>query len=178
MKQNILIVDDDKDICQTLSKICADETSFRELAKIFAGKHMVYYSSSQNFATTYVWKILTNESAKQPSWANKLPEFNHNELQGYVLADQFNLNDNLGILFITSNDDHPRNLKRIEIISKQLSDRGIQVTIVEINGNNTLERAVYGWQAGMHFTLELARQNDVNPEEVKIIEDLKEKLKQ
>jgi glucose/mannose-6-phosphate isomerase len=162
---------------EKLSQICADTKSFQELAKIFAGKQMVYYSSSQNFATTYVWKILTNESAKQPSWANKLPEFNHNELQGYVLSDQFNLADNSGVVFITSNDDHPRNLKRVNIIAKQLADRDIQVSVVEINGNTTLEQAVYGWQAGMHFTLELARQNEVNPEEVKIIEDLKESLK-
>jgi len=161
-----------------LAEICADTETFREIARDLAGKQIVYYASSQNFSIAYVWKILTNESAKQMAWANKLPEFNHNELQGYTTAEQFKLADNLAVVIFTSDDDHPRNKKRLEIISGQITDLGIKVVTIDLGAMNVLEKAVYGWQAGMVTTLELAKHNNVDPKEVKLIEDLKAKLRE
>lgn len=159
-----------------LATTCADAKIFTDLAQQVAGKQIVYYATPQNFATAYVWKILTNETAKQMAWVNKIPEFNHNELNGFFTADKFNLSDNLAVVILTSDNEHPRNQKRIDIVASQIADRGIEVVEIKLTGDHLLDRVVYGWQAGMHFSLELARVNDVNPKDVAIIEDLKAQL--
>ena len=162
---------------QALSEISANTDTFTTIANQIAGRQVVYYSTAQNFSIAYVWKILTNETAKQMAWANKLPEFNHNELNGYFTANRFSLDKNLAVVIFISADDHPRNKKRIEIISGQIADKGIEVVVIDLGEMNTLEKAVYGWHAGMIATLELARHNNVDPKAVDIIEDLKKKLK-
>jgi len=166
-----------KETGSALSEIMVDTDTFSDISKQLAGKQVTYYASSQNFSVAYVWKILTNETAKQMAWANKVPEFNHNELQGYVTADKFQLADNLAVVFFQSDDDHPRNKKRIDIIASQISEKGIEVVVIDLGEMDVLEKAVYGWQAAMVTTLELAKYNKVNPKDVQIIEDLKDKLK-
>ena len=162
---------------ESLATIACESSTFNEIASELSGKQIVYYSTAQNFSIAYVWKILTNESGKQMAWANKIPEFNHNELNGYATSKDFNLAENLAVVFFVSDDDHPRNKKRVEILSDQIQKQGITVVEIDLGDMNLLERAVFGWQAGMITTLELAKLNEVDPTEVKMIEDLKNSLR-
>lgn len=56
---------------ESLSEISADVDQIKTAADAVAGKQIVYYSSSQNFATAYVWKIL-NPPNKWPGRINYL----------------------------------------------------------------------------------------------------------
>src|SRR3989344_123587 len=64
------------------------EKEGRGFAEKLAGKTPIIYSSWNNKAIAYAWKIKFNETAKIPAFFNVFPELNHNEMVGFVAANK------------------------------------------------------------------------------------------
>lgn len=149
----------------------------RALAIRLRGKLPVVYSSTNNQALAYVWKIAMNENGKVPSMTNVVPELNHNEMQGfYVTNATQNLSKNFYFLFLHDDHDHPRIKRRMEIMKSLYVERGLQVEMVEFVGGDIWHRifasiAVVNW-AGYY----LATGYGTDPERVEMVESFKKAL--
>ncbi|MDP1689441.1 MAG: SIS domain-containing protein, partial [bacterium] len=72
------------------------ETKGKQLALRIKNKIPIIYSSADNLAIAYNWKIKFNETAKSPAFYNLIPELNHNEMTGFDLNQESkHLTDNL-----------------------------------------------------------------------------------
>jgi glucose/mannose-6-phosphate isomerase len=87
-----------------------------------------------------------------------------------------NLQGDYHILIFKDNDEHERNLKRIEITSKIWQKKGILVSILEMEGKNVLEKMFYSIIFGDWISYYLALEYGQDPTPVEMVEDLKRKL--
>lgn len=112
-----------------------------ELAGILKGKTPIIYSSSQNLAVAYNWKIKFNETGKIPAFYNIFPELNHNEMNGFdITSDTSKLGEPFHFIFLKDNEDDSRVQKRMNITEILYEERGLPVTSLHLEGSNRLER--------------------------------------
>ncbi|MDD3386504.1 MAG: bifunctional phosphoglucose/phosphomannose isomerase [Candidatus Pacebacteria bacterium] len=128
-----------------------------DIAKKIKGTIPLIYSSSRNRAISYIWKINFNENSKNPAFTNYFPELNHNEMVGLG-------NNNFSFILIEDDNDHLRVKKRIKIFKKNYQT-------ISIKGN-----AIYLIILSLWASYYLALENKVDPQETKIIDNLKEEL--
>lgn len=108
-----------------------------EIAEAIEGRVPVIYASRHNSAIAYNWKIKFNETGKIPAFYNELPEVNHNEMTGFdVIAETKALSQPFHFIFISDRNDHPHIQKRMEVLEKQYTDRGLPVLRYEMRGEN------------------------------------------
>ena len=168
-----------KDIKEDINKLAKfletinQEKAGENLAKKIAEKTPIIYSTAKYGASmARIIKIKLNENAKTYAFYNEFPELNHNEMLGGT-----NPKNNFHILIFRDPDEHPRNLKRIEITSKLWQDKGIPVDIFDLEGSNTLEKIFYGLNLGDWTAYYLSLEYGQDPTPVKMVEDLKLQLK-
>ena len=169
------IISDQEKIIKELAKVL-EKPGFEEKAKEIAIKLKervpIIYSSQRIFSVAEIWKIALNENAKTPAFYNLFPEFNHNEINGYI-----NMTFKPHVIMIKDEEDHPRVIKRVKVIKKLLEERKIEVTAIALNGNNFLSRIFSSIYLGLWVSFYLAIEYETDPTEVEIIEDLKLDLK-
>ena len=103
----------------------AQEDAGKKIAKKLKNKIPIIYSSENNAALGYVWKIKCNENAKVPAFANVLPEANHNEMSGFEVNDLTKkLSKHFAFIFLTDASDHPRVQRRMEVYKNLLEENG------------------------------------------------------
>lgn len=113
------------------------EVAGKKLARQLKNKVPVIYSSENNSALAYNWKIKFNETGKIPAFYNILPELNHNEMTGFDVAGQTkNLSKNFSFIFIQDNKDHPQIKKRMAVTSRLYQKRGLPVINIKLSGKN------------------------------------------
>ncbi|MBU1015349.1 bifunctional phosphoglucose/phosphomannose isomerase [Patescibacteria group bacterium] len=145
-----------------------------ELAREIKGRVPVVYSSDRNVSLAYNWKIKFNETGKIPSFSNVFPELNHNEMAGFdAKGETKQLAERFHIIFLRDEQDDPRIQKRMAVLEKLLTARGLQITNAPLEGNTKFERIfrsllLADWTA--YFT---ALQYGTKPEEVAIVEEFK-----
>lgn len=119
--------------------------------------------------TAYRWRTQFNENSKVMAVNSTFPELNHNEtmsLKASFSIDRF--------FFITlGNPDNNRVKKRIEITS-EITGRNFH-NIPE-KGVSQLEKILYMIHCGDYLTYYLAELRNVDPMDVSLIEELKQKL--
>lgn len=165
---------------QSLAKIIDPKSlqkEGRELAKVLQNKIPVIYTSNQNRAVAYNWKIKLNETAKIPAFCNSFPELNHNEMQGFDFVD-FNkkLSENFHFIFIVDADDNARIIKRTEVLEELLQTKGLPVNRIYFNGATKIEKIFNSLILADWVSLELAKKYETEPEEVPLIEAFKKKI--
>lgn len=149
-----------------------------ELASVLKGKVPVIYSSLSNLSVSYNWKIKFNETAKVPAFYNVFPELNHNEINGFDLAEDIKyLADNFHFIFISDSEDNPQIIKRMEVTESIYQTKGMPVTRIYLEGNGKLERIFRSLLVADWAAVAIARANGVDPEAVPVVEDLKSRLK-
>lgn len=172
-----VIEDASKEIIKTsdeLEKITQDlEKQAKNLAKKLAGKTPVIYSSDKFKALARIWKIKFNENSKIPAFWNYFPELNHNEMVGF---SEKNGNCNFHFIIIKDKDEHARNLKRMELFSKLMIERGLEVDFVELPEGSNLFKIFSNLMLGDWASYYLALENKTDPTPVKIVEDFKKML--
>jgi len=105
------------------------------LAVLLSGKTPVIYASANNTVLAYIWKIKLNETAKIPAFANVFPELCHNEFCGFDVADTTRtLSGGMQFLFLRDPNDHPRIKKRMDVAEELLTERGMSVERIELEG--------------------------------------------
>ncbi len=147
----------------------------RSLANVISNKTPIIYSSNQNLAIVYNWKIKFNETGKIPSFYNLFPELNHNEMQGF---DDEENSSKFHFIFLHDKTDHERIEKRMVVTSKIFEEKGFSVSNLELVGQNTLEKIFNSLLIADWTALEIAKSNAKNPQSVLMIEDFKQRLNQ
>lgn len=165
-----------KALVQSLSPAALEQEG-KELAQRLFLKIPVIYSSRKNQSIAYNWKIKFNESAKIPSFQNVFPELNHNEMTGFDVIDSTKgLSEKLVILLLKDTNDHPRIQKRMEVLEQLYKERGIQIEIKELEGENLPQRIFSSLILADWTAWHTAKLYKTEPEQVPMIEEFKERI--
>ncbi|KND47055.1 MAG: glucose/mannose-6-phosphate isomerase [Parcubacteria bacterium C7867-004] len=147
------------------------------LAGLLSERLPIFYSSGRNEALSYFAKIFSNETAKIPAFANVLPEFNHNELQGFGGIDSSRaLRDPLYGVFLADATDHERVQKRMALTQRVLSGAGVPSVKIDLPSASRVETLLYGFWLIRTTAHALAKQYGVDPDETKLIDSFKTML--
>ncbi|MFH1583718.1 MAG: bifunctional phosphoglucose/phosphomannose isomerase, partial [Actinomycetota bacterium] len=123
----------------------------KEISNELKDKTPLIYSSEEIFCVAEKWKIDINENSKTSAFYNVFPESNHNEINSYV-----NLIGNYHVVLIRDSEDHPRNKKRFDIFKKVVESKNVGVTDIKLEGDNLLERLLWGLNLGAWVSYYLA----------------------
>ena len=151
---------------------------FEEEGKTLAMKIKNYvpviYASNRNFPLAYIWKIKINENSKIPTFYNVLPELNHNEMNGFDVADSTKELDNK-FYFIVLRDsiDNPKILKRMEVLEKMYKNRNLRIEILELKGEDAWYRIFSSLVLADWFSYYTAFEYGLKPEQVPMVEEFK-----
>lgn len=144
------------------------------IAKRMIGKNVHVYGSGCGEISAYRWKCQIEENAKQKVHWNRLPEFNHNEIVGWEDAGSNNF-----VVCLRDNDEEESMFKRWEHTQELIwNDTEVFVaksgTIGE--ATTTLGKILELIYLGDWVSLELAKNKNIEPEPVKVIEELKKRI--
>ena len=150
------------------------EQEGKSLAENLQGKIPIIYSSLDNLAIAYNWKIKFNETGKIPAFFNVFPELNHNEMTGFDLAEGTkDLNKNFRFIFLNDRDDNERIQKRMKVAEKLFEKRGYEVLSLELEGSNVLEKIFKSLIIADWTALHTSILYGTDPEQVPMIEEFK-----
>lgn len=151
---------------------------FENTGHLFAEKlkgHIpVIYSSERNEAIAYNWKIKFNETGKIPAFYNVFPELNHNEMTGFdVQESSKELSKNFYFILLKDSSDHPKVIKRMEVLEKLYRDRGLNVEIMELRGKDQLNKIFSSLVLADWIAYYTAEQYGLESEQVPMVEEFK-----
>ncbi|MDO8561124.1 MAG: bifunctional phosphoglucose/phosphomannose isomerase [bacterium] len=150
------------------------EDEGKALAERLRGHIPVIYSSSRNRATAYNWKIKFNETGKIPAFCNAFPELNHNEMTGFDIQEATSdLSKNFYFIILRDRNDHPKILKRMEVMAGLLKKRGLPPEFVELKGKNIFEKMFASLVLADWVALYTAEGYGVESEKVPMVEEFK-----
>lgn len=158
---------------QWASDVSVDKNYAKQLALLAVGKSPVFYGGAVTAPVAYKWKISWNENAKNVSFWNELPEFNHNEFIGWTSHP---VEKPFAVFDIVSNFEHPQILKRFEVSDRLLSGLRPKSTVITLKGASVIEQMLWGSILADFVSIYVAVLNGVDPTPVPIIEKLKKEL--
>lgn len=147
------------------------EQKGKELAKLLYNKTPIIYASSKFKYTAMVWKIKLNENAKTPAFWNFFPELNHNEMVGFT-----NPQAKFFIIMLKDNLDNPKNIKRYESTADILKEKGIESTIINMDGDDFFSKMFLSITLSDWTSYYLALKYGQDPTPVDMVEKLKKIL--
>jgi len=157
------IIDSQKNVAQAV-----------DLAKTLQNKIPIIYTSSQNRAVAYNWKIKFNETGKIPAFYNSFSELNHNEMQGYdFVTENATFSEKFHFIFIHDSTDDERVEKRMKVTEQLYQDKGLPVTNLFLEGDSKIEEIFNSLLLADWTALELAKFYGTEPEKVPLIEKFK-----
>lgn len=148
------------------------EEKGKEIAQDLEGLVPIIYSSEKyRKSVAQICKIKINENSKTEAFYNAFPEMNHNEMVGYT-----RLQGKYHVIIFRDLQDHERILKRFDITSKILEEKGVKVTIIDMNKENDLEKifnalVLFDW-VSYYVAIEAGQ----DPTPVDIVEDVKKMI--
>lgn len=150
------------------------EAEGRALAKRLKGRVPVIYASAANAPVAQNWKIKFNETGKIPAFYNVFPELNHNEMTGFDVRESSRvLSEKFSFIILKDPSDHPRVLKRMDILAKLYQDRGLPVEVMELAGRTPFEKVFSSLLLADWTALCTAEQYGLEPEQVPMVEEFK-----
>jgi glucose/mannose-6-phosphate isomerase len=135
----------------------------------------VIYSSSHLEAVNLRWRGQISENAKQLAYGNVLPEMNHNEIVGWRSLPH--LMKALSVVFLQDRETHRRIRFRELFTQEKLRHMASSVSVVESIGRSRLARTFSLVHTGDWVSFYLAVLNKENPTPVRVIDELKDKLR-
>ncbi len=145
----------------------------KQIALELVGSSVVIYGGPKFFPAVYKWKISMNENAKNISWCNQLPEFNHNEFLGWTSHP---VEKPYKVIDLRSTFEHERVQKRFVVTDRLLSGKRPAAIVVQAQGDFLLEQLLWTVALGDFVSLYLALLNGLNPTPVDLIEKFKKEL--
>ena len=147
------------------------QSTAKHIAEKLKNKIPLIYTGTSIAAMGIRWKQQINENAKRHCFANLIPEMNHNEL----VAFEEQRND-MEIIFLRNNSDHPRIQLRFELMKELLANKGYSITELFSMGDSYTEQMFYFIHLGDWVSFYLAELNGVDPVKIEILDELKRKL--
>ena len=145
----------------------------KQLAEHAVGKSPVFYGGALTAPVAYKWKISWNENAKNLSFWNEFPEFNHNEFMGWTSHP---VEKPFVIFDLVSSFEHPQILRRFDITDRLLSGLRPKATTVNLKGDTLIAQLLWGSIFADYVSIYVAVLNGVDPTPVELIEKLKKEL--
>jgi glucose/mannose-6-phosphate isomerase len=150
-----------------------DDTEAKRLARSLYGTIPIVAGAGLTTAIAYRWKTQINENAKVPSYAQELPEMDHNEIEGWSSGGEFG---RFSAVFLDDDDTHPRVKERMELTSRLIRPGAAGVHRVNSRGRTPVERVFSLVLLGDLVSLYLAVLRGVDPEPVELLSALKAEL--
>lgn len=129
------------------------------------------YTSEHLNELGYIWKIILNETAKQPAFHNRFPEADHNEIAGF----QGDWAAGFHSIFLRDELD-ARLGERMDLTAKLFQSHGMLVAMIPLVGVSSAEKIVSSIIVAHWTALELATINKTEPLTVPEIENFKKQL--
>ena len=148
----------------------------RDLAARLAGRVPVVHGGGPvGAAAATRWKAQFNENAKVPSWANRIPELSHNELQGTGPLDA-RTRELLALVQLRHDDEHPQVARRFELVRPAFQAAMGLVEEVRAGGDGPLAQLFDLVLQGDVVSLHLAAELGVDPGPIPALDALKAAL--
>lgn len=154
------------------SNIPESDNVAKQIAKRLVGHAVVVYGGPLLATAAMKWKIDINENAKNVAFWNALPEFDHNEFQGWLNPKH----SGLQVIELTASLDNERIKKRFQVSNRLLSGIMPAPIIVEAHGETKLQQMLWTLLLGDFVSVYLAFLNQVDPIPVELVEKLKSEL--
>jgi glucose/mannose-6-phosphate isomerase len=145
----------------------------KRLARSLQGTVPIVAGADLTTPIAYRWKTQLNENAKVPAYALEFPELDHNEIVGWGSAAEF---ARFSAIFLDDCDTHPRVKERIELTSQLIAPGAVGVHRVESRGQTSVERVFSLVLLGDLISIYLAVLRGVDPEQVEVLDRLKQEL--
>ena len=145
----------------------------KQIAQELMGKSIVVYGGPKLYPAAYKWKIGFNENAKQVSWVNQYPEFNHNEFTGWSKQP---VDKPYAVIELRSSLEHPRIQKRFVVTERLLSGMRPAPLTVRPEGSSLLEQLVWTSVLGDFVSTYLSLLNGLNPAPLELVDKLKQAM--
>ncbi|MGI8920762.1 MAG: bifunctional phosphoglucose/phosphomannose isomerase [Solirubrobacteraceae bacterium] len=149
------------------------ENLAKSLARDLHGTAPVIAGAGLTVPIAYRWKSEINISAKVPSFANELPELDHNEVVGWDGALE---RGSFSFVALDDSDLHPRVRARMALTLKLISEQSSGCYRVETRGETRTARVISLVVLGDLVALYLAVLRGVNPSASPAIERLRREL--
>jgi len=150
------------------------ETAGKELAQRLSCRVPVIYTAGKNKILAYIWKINLNETGKIPAFYNVFPELNHNEMNGFDVAEPTRqLSEKFYFIMLSDPEDQPKIRKRMEITAKLYRDRKLPVEIINLEGSNSFQRIVNSIVLAGFTAYYTATNYGLESEQVPMVEEFK-----
>lgn len=153
------------------------EAQGKSLAEKLVNKIPIIYTSSRYKTLARIWKIKFNENSKVMAFWNYFPELNHNEMVGFSKVQNSKCKiQSYFVIILRDSQDNPKILKRMELTADLIKEAGAGVEIIEMQGNNKIEKIFNSLLLGDWVSYYLALSYDQNPVPVAIVESFKKQL--
>ncbi len=150
----------------------------KALSEILWDQLPILFASEKNFALARVWKIKFNESTKIPSFANFIPELNHNEMTGFdAIKTTSSLSSGFHFIFLEDSSDHPRIKRRFAVTKKILNAKGLNLSSVSLTGKNIWQKIFNSTLLADWTAFHLAKYYGVDSESIPVVEEFKRLIK-
>ncbi|MHA1960844.1 MAG: bifunctional phosphoglucose/phosphomannose isomerase [Candidatus Thorarchaeota archaeon] len=151
----------------TKAGLTPDEVA-RELTEVLP----VFVGAEHLVPVAYRARCQINENSKRPAFHSELPEANHNEVEAFNLYRKWSVTP----VFLHSEWYDSRITRRIEETSSILNDQGVEPLHLHSVGSSKLVEALAHVFRLDLVSVELARIAGVDPLEVPLITELKERI--
>jgi glucose/mannose-6-phosphate isomerase len=156
----------------------AIEAAGKRLGKSLEGTIPVVYASRANQTIAWNWKIKFNETGKIPSFANVLPEMNHNEMTAYdVIPSTRSLSKQLHFIFLEDPADSEHIRLRMKVTRDVYRARGLNSTAIPLEGASIYLKIFSSLVLADWTAFHLAMHYGAEAEKVPMVEDFKKRLK-
>ena len=152
----------------------AIQTEAEIIAKKLKGKFPIIYCDNRLHAMATRFQQQINENAKQLAHVNTFPEMNHNELVGWKFPES--IMSSLQVIYLYSDHDHERVEKRLDICREIFEKKSNPIIDIVGEGASLLEQYYYLIHLTDWISYYLAKENNVDPDPVEMIDYLKSEL--
>ena len=160
------------DVERSIGLLEAHQARIQTLAKQYTrqlqGKFPIIYTTERMGAVALRFRQQLNENVKVLASHHLVPEMNHNELVGWTPQEGAQ-----AVVIFQTKDDHPRNLKRLEINKEIIGQVTDVILEVDCIGDSLIEQVLYAVHLGDWISYEWAVLRGVDPIEVDVIDRLK-----
>ena len=144
------------------------------IAKKLKGKFPFIYCDGRLKAMAKRFQQQLNKNSKQIAHINTFPEMNHNEIVGWRFPE--NVLQQAQVVYLYSDHDHQRVEKRLEICREIFEKRSNPIIDIVAEGASLLEQYYYLIHLTDWISYFLAKENQVDPDDVEAIDFLKDEL--
>lgn len=159
----------------TYEEFKKDNNLAKNLAEKIYKKIPIIYSSDSLTPVSLRWKQEINENSKYIVYNLSFPELNHNES---VFWDSKEFKDKVIFIILRDKFDSPQMKKRIDVSIESIKNRGWEYIEFTSFGEKPLLNLYSLIPLGDFTSIYLAKLCDVDPLPVRIIDELKNRLKE